>query len=96
MQARVETAIDGGTVEIVYTTDPKCVDGLTQREMLETVLGLIPALMYATTYVTVDQLTLAEAYRDFADIYDPPGPDSWKAEHYEISQPGYTYWENEH
>jgi hypothetical protein len=72
MQARVETALDGGTVEIVYTTDPKYIDGLTLSETVETVLGLIPALLFATTHIQVPYETLAEIYRDFADIYDPP------------------------
>ncbi len=72
MQAKVETALDGGTVEIVYTTDPKCIDGLTLGETVDTVLGLIPALLYATTHITVDETYLAEIYRDKADIYDPP------------------------
>ena len=86
MQAKVETAIDGGTLELVYTTDPKYVDGLSQEEMVTGILGLIPALLYATTYITVDQADLADYLRTHADIWDPP----------QTSAMGYTYYENEH
>lgn len=88
MQARVETAVDGGTLELVYTTDPKYVDGLSQEEIVANILGLIPALLYATTYVTVDESALAEYLRNHADVWDPPGQ--------YISEQAYTYWEGEH
>ena len=71
MQAKVETAVDGGTIELVYTTDPKYIDGLTQEEMVANILGLIPALLYATTYVSVDEAELAEYLRNHADVWDP-------------------------
>lgn len=83
MQARVETAIDGGTVEIVYTTDPRTMDGLTQTELIETILGLIPAVIAATTYPTFDSFNAAEALRDMANLWDPP-------------EQKYTYYEGQH
>ena len=78
MQAKVETVLDGGTLELVYTTDPKYIDGLTQQEMVTGILGLIPALLYATTYITVSEEDLADYLREHADIWDNPNKhDEW-------------------
>lgn len=78
MQAKVETVLDGGTLEIVYTTDPKYIDGLTQEEIVTGILGLIPALLYATTYISVSEEDLADYLRQHADIWDNPNKgDEW-------------------
>lgn len=87
MQSRVETSIEGGTVEIVYTTDPKYIDGLSQEELVATVVGLIPALLHATTYNTPNAVTVADTLREFADMWDPAP---------KTIDDGYVYYESEH
>lgn len=78
MQARTVTDIEGGSVEIIYTSDPKTIDGLSQEEIVTTILGLIPTLLYATTYINVSEADLADYLRSHADVWDPPSKeDIW-------------------
>lgn len=94
MQARVETAVDGGTVEIVYTSDPQTVDGLSQEELTETIVGLIPGVIAAATYTDFDKAGAAHVLRSIADIWNPE-----YRRHCDPSDDvieDYTYWEGEH
>ena len=68
--ASVTTAVDGGTVTLSYESDPKTLDGLSYAELVETALGLVPALLHATTYVRPNLGLVAEILRTYADIWD--------------------------
>lgn len=106
MQARVETSVDGGTVEIVYTSDPKYLDGLTQEELIDNILGLIPAIISATTYPLFDAEGAANVLREKADLWDSPHQyvsDRSLCDTTEqliavktVADKEYTYWEGQH
>jgi hypothetical protein len=107
MQARVETSVEGGTVEIVYTTDPRTVDGLSQEELAETIVGLIPAVIASATYPDFAKQDVAQMLRSIADMWDPEYTyiddrslcDDVRVTRV-LSEPvtieDYTYWEGEH
>lgn len=70
MPTTVSTDAEGGTLTLTYEADPKRLDGMTQAEIVDTVLFLIPALIHAATFYDLDRYGIAEALRERADVFD--------------------------